>query len=130
MAECMQELTAVSERMNGDTPTIYNRIDTYNAIVGYRNSIAELLNKSNKTRECPFCKEIIKSGAVKCRYCGSELLPKSEQPEIEPLEMLDYDSSIIYCSACCNENIMGDINCFYCGEKIDYFQFEDDIHHT
>ena len=25
--------------------------------------------------ECPFCKEEIKEGAVKCKHCGSELGP-------------------------------------------------------
>lgn len=36
------------------------------------------MENEGETRECPYCKELIKADAVKCKYCGSTLAP--EQP--------------------------------------------------
>lgn len=33
-----------------------------------------------RTRECPFCREKILEGAIKCRYCQSMLVPAAEAP--------------------------------------------------
>lgn len=35
-------------------------------------------SQNDKTVYCPFCKEEIKDGAIKCKHCGSHLVPISE----------------------------------------------------
>jgi len=32
-----------------------------------------MTNNGNKTRDCPYCKEAILSGAIKCKHCGSSV---------------------------------------------------------
>ena len=48
-------------------------------------------------KQCPYCAETIKSEALKCRFCGSDLLEKNSgqsepQPKTEP--------SVALCSKC------------------------------
>ena len=37
----------------------------------------EMQEQSKETRECPYCKEEIKSDAIKCKHCGSSVAPEN-----------------------------------------------------
>lgn len=38
----------------------------------------------SNTKNCPFCAEVIRSAAIKCRYCGSMLVDEHGQPVTVP----------------------------------------------
>jgi membrane protein YdbS with pleckstrin-like domain len=44
---------------------------------------------SSNLMECPFCKEIIKKGAIRCRFCGADLGELEERIEEERIEKID-----------------------------------------
>ena len=36
-------------------------------------SLENVINTLNDTKECPYCKELVKIKAIKCKHCGSEI---------------------------------------------------------
>lgn len=58
-----------------------------------------------QTRECPYCKESIRSDAVKCRYCGSKIAPNTAEHEG-------------ICPFCKEEIKPGAIKCRYCHSQL------------
>jgi hypothetical protein len=56
---------------------------------------------ATEERECPFCKESIKAGAVKCRYCGSTITPMvADHQGICPFCKEDIKPGAIKCRYC------------------------------
>jgi hypothetical protein len=36
------------------------------------------MDKGDENRECPYCKELIKPDAIKCKHCKSSLINSSQ----------------------------------------------------
>ncbi len=51
---------------------------------GWQEITLETEQASADTHPCPYCAELVKNAAIKCKHCGSPL-PQPEEPEITPL---------------------------------------------
>lgn len=45
---------------------------------------------------CPFCRESVHEEAIKCRFCGSSLLPPQEKPETPPETVVVRPGQVVY----------------------------------
>lgn len=70
------------------------------------------METKNETKECPFCKEDIKSEAIKCKHCSSAISP--EKPAHEgtcPYCKEDIKKDAVKCKHCKSDLKISDCGC-------------------
>jgi len=72
----------------------------------YRNK--QVMNISEEKNNCPYCKELIIKGAIKCKHCGSMLNTATNAKQI-----------MVSCPFCKEEIEEGAAICKHCDSKVD-----------
>jgi hypothetical protein len=65
--------------IGGVSVLVYSILSDVSDFVG---SIPDVRVRGTGSRKCPFCAEHIKKQAIKCRYCGSDLVEEKQMPAV------------------------------------------------
>ena len=71
-AFCVNDLLAKKYLRNG-----WREVTSPDEVVAVRSNTNKISSANLGTRECPYCAEEIKAAAIKCKHCGSEVVPLS-----------------------------------------------------